>query len=86
MRTDPETKAKSIASHTSAVLREMRGEMSLRAHRARYSAWLDYADRERVCKQIRDVMRSAAAETEHEIKAASKPMSETSRRMTGEAE
>lgn len=84
MRTDPETKAKSIASHTCAVLRQMRGEMHLKAHRERYSAWLDFAAREGVCNQIRDVMRSAAADTEREIKAASVPMTSASRRMTGE--
>lgn len=86
MRTDPNTKAKAIAAHTGAVLREMRGEMNLHAHRSRYSAWLDFADREGVCKQIRDVMRSAAADAEREIKAASKPMSDTSRRMMGDGE
>ncbi len=84
MRTDPETKSKAIASHTCATLRQMRGEMNLKAHRERYAAWLDYADREGVCKQIRDVMRGAAAETEREIKGGETPMSDTSRRMVGE--
>ena len=65
--------AANIAAHTARTLADMRRETDLRAHRTRYVAWLDWADRNHVCREIRKHVIGAHAEVERSIKQAQRP-------------
>ena len=63
-----------IAAHTASTLASMRRETDPRALKAQYVAWLDWADRNHVCRAIRDHVIGAHAEIGRSIKQAQPPV------------
>lgn len=69
--TDPVT-AKAIAMHTEIILAEMRAAVALPALEKLYTGFLAYAEKDRVCAQIREHVRGAFNEMALTIKAREK--------------